>query len=665
MTETKSLSLSLALAVGSCCAALAGSAGGDGCPHWISVMPLVPDDAAAIVDDAVRQGNDTIIDGIAWSCSVHPMGDPVADAAAKYAEGYRRIEPLLRARSGVKQGILLQSTMGHGGFPGQATPWQLAVKADGSRVYRMCPLDERFVAYVAKACRTFSALKPDFYMIDDDTRLVWGDVPGCFCPLHLAAFAKATGRPWTREQLVAAVRSEDPVVRPAWENLVHGTMTAFFRTVRENFSPEIPGILCTVSSPSHFRHACEYAEILAAPGQIPVVRGNGANYGGNDLFHVFTVRARVSRRLHAIGSGVVYLQEADTCPQTVWSCSAKREYENMVMEALEGLKGAKIWITRLEMTRERRSQEAYRRLFAENKGLMEWAAKADFRQQGVVQPLSGGDAEGFAERYLALMGIPYRYGKAEKGDVWALCADDLKQMSRGEIAEALSGAALLDGSAAIWLSENGFAEDIGVRARSWTLKTVQSHRDDRNVELGVSRTDARFADLTARADGARELSRLCNVPFKGADPVYVAPGAVEFRNARGGHVIAFALPLRGNIPVYYDAAMFSESYKEWIVRLLARLGNGIPGGVYFAGAGVVMCEAGVVAGERVFVIDPVDVDDVVDPEMVFSTLPKSVERLGGDGVWRAVPLVSGPTGTVQLRTVVRSKMPGIFRYAVD
>ena len=108
-------------------------------------------------------------------------------------------------------------------------------------------------------------------------------------------------------------------------------------------------------------HAREYAEILAAPGQVPVVRGNGANYGGNNLFHVIYMRANVAKRLHEIGPGVVYLQEADTCPQTVWSCSARREYENMVIEALEGLKGAKIWITRLQMTRERRSQEMYRR----------------------------------------------------------------------------------------------------------------------------------------------------------------------------------------------------------------------------------------------------------------------------------------------------------------
>ena len=664
MSMTDRTSASFALSV-SLSAALCMAAAGvevDRCPHWISVMPLVESDAAAIVDDAVRQGNETIVDGIAWSCSVHPMGDPASDAAARYAETYRKMEPLIRARSGVRQGVLVQSSMGHGGFPGQATPWQLAVKADGSSVYRMCPLDRRFLDYVAKACRTFSALKPDFFMIDDDTRLVWDGIPGCFCPLHLEAFAKATGRRWTREALVAAVTAQDPAVLPAWERCIHETMTCFFRTIRANFAPETPGMLCTVSAPSHFVHAREYAEILAAPGQVPVVRGNGANYGGNNLFHVIYMRANVAKRLHEIGPGVVYLQEADTCPQTVWSCSARREYENMVIEALEGLKGAKIWITRLQMTRERRSQAMYRRMLSENKGLMEWAAKADFRQAGVVQPLCGRGVEGFAERYLALMGIPYRYGRAKPGDVWALCADNLSQMPREEIAAALSGAVLLDGSAAIWLAENGFADDVGVKAKRWSLKGIQSHRDEHGRELSVSRTDAHFADLTERSAGAQELSRLYNVPFKGSAPVYVAPGAIEFRNARGGHVIAFSMPLRNNIPVYYDAAMFSETYKDWVVGLLARLGNGIPGGVYFAGAGVVMCEAGQVAGEDVFVLDPVDVDDIVHPEMGFDHVPKSIERLGGDGVWRTVPFVVEPSGLVRIQTTVQPKTPAVFRH---
>jgi len=652
-----------------CALALSGSldaatAGADTCPHWISVMPLVPDDAAAIVDDTVAQGNETVIDGIAWSCSVHPMGDPVADAAAKYAEGYRQIAPRVRARSQVKQGILLQSTMGHGGRPGQPAPWQLWVRDDGVSPYRMCPLDVRFRDYIAKACRTFSSLKPDFFMIDDDTRIADRKVPGCFCPLHLAAFAKTTGCSWTREEVLAAFAAKNASVVAAWEKLTYETMAGLFDLIRANFEPTIPGILCTVWAPAHYRHAKDFASRLAAPGQVPVVRANGANYAGNRLDHVTRARAHWARNLDMLGPGVVCLQEADTCPQTLWSCSAKREYENMVIQALEGVKGAKIWITRLHRTKERRSQAAYRRLFAENRGIMEWAAKADFRQTGVVLPPFGWDIDDFATRYLSTVGLPYRYGYAKKGDVIALSADTLGRMTRDQIAAALSERVLLDGTAAVWLSENGFADDIGVVAKAWARRTVQSHRDENGVELGGMSVDAAFADLTERRPETVELSQLRNVPYMGAEPQYEAPGALAYRNARGGEVVAFALPLRTNMPVYYQQTMFSESYQAWIARLVKRLSGGTyPGGVRFAGAGAVMCESGeTTADGRVFVLDPVDVDDIVEPEMEFARSPVAVERLGGDGVWRPVAFSAGADGLVCLKTVVASKMPAIFRY---
>ena len=168
------------------------------CPRWISVMPLEETDVEGIAADAVAQGNETIVDGVAWITRLCPEGNPAADLAAQYASVYRKIEPKVRSRSRVRQGILLQSTMGHGGYPGEVSEYQASVKPDGTSVYRMCPLDSRFLDYIARSCRTLAALKPDFFMVDDDTRLVWDGVPGCFCPLHLAALEKATGRPWPR-----------------------------------------------------------------------------------------------------------------------------------------------------------------------------------------------------------------------------------------------------------------------------------------------------------------------------------------------------------------------------------------------------------------------------------------------------------------------------------
>ena len=633
---------------------------------WISVMPLVGDDADGIVADAVAQADETIVDGIAWIVRLCPEGDPVADLASRYAADYRLIEPRVRSRSKVKQGVLLQSTMGHGGFPGKAVDWQLAVKADGTSCYRLCPLDPRFLAYIAKSCRTLAALNPDFFMVDDDTRLHWGNVLGCFCPLHLAALEKATGRTWTREEAARCAKERDADFMPVWERIYFDSLAAFFRTIRENFAPETPGMLCSVRNELHFKHAGAFAQILAAPGQTPVVRGNGANYAGNDLYHPVDQRASFAWQLAEVGSDVTFLQEADTCPQQLWSCSATREYESMVLLALEGVKGAKIWITRTAMTRERRSQVSYRRILSENRGILSWAAKADFRQAGLVVPNVGvGDHpcawRGFAERYLALTGFPYRYGEAAPGEVTALCGETLSRLSREQIERILSGAVLLDGTGANWLAANGFAELIGVDARLWTRKTVQRHLDERGVSLGGMRVDKAFADLTAMRPGAEVLSRLYNVPSRGAEPVYEAPGAIAFENARGGRVIAFALPLRESLPDYYNFTLFSESYQSWIAQLIVRLGGRLP--VRFAGAGPVLCEVGTTAADgEVFVLDPLDIDDLVEPELAFARLPNAVERLSGDGVWKAVPFVVEPTGFVRLKDRIRAKNPTVYRW---
>ena len=632
------------------------------CPHWISVMPLGGERHDELAHDCADLGNTTFIDGVAWCCAVNPEGDPVADRAAIYAGYYRSVAPKVKALSKVRQGILLQATMGHGGFPGSITPWQLAVKRNGTSVYRMCPMDKRFLDYIARACRTFSEVKPDFFMIDDDTRIIWDGIPGCFCPLHLAEFSRRTGRKWTRDEVADMLESKkNPALAEKWEEVKADSLRGLFRTIRENFSPDIPGMLCINTSPYHLKHAREYATIIAAPGQTPVIRGGGSPYGGSDILRIVGNRCRYAYQMEAVGRDVVYLQEADTCPHTLWSTSAVRAYDHIVMLALEGCKGAKIWITRTGNYHEKKSGEAYRRMFRENKGLMEWAAKADFEQRGAVVPTCGPVALNFGDRYLALTGIPYRFGKARAGEVTALTADTLNLLSADEIRSILSGAVIVDGSAALWLSENGYSEDTGVNAKAWNRKTIQVHEfEDGSYQYGM-RTGG-LVDLSDFASGAKVLTRLLNRPRMGEALAYEAPGSVLYANRRGGKVLSFAQSLPIQQPSYYDATFFSESYKAEVVKWLSLLGGGLPGGVYYLGVGKVTCESGVVGGDRVFVLNLLDIDADAAPEMAFNAMPTSIERLQGDGSWKPVQFSQIAGGGVKLASPALTQQPAIFRW---
>ena len=640
------------------------------CPRWISVMPLNGDRYEELARDCADLGNTTFIDGIAWGCAVSPEGDPVADRAAIFAGRCRVVTPMLKALSPVKQGILLQATMGHGGFPGSVTPWQLTVKRDGTSVYRMCPMDERFLAYIARTCRTFSGLKPDFFMIDDDTRMIWDGTPGCFCPLHLAEFSKRTGRTWTREEVATMLDSKAaPDMEAKWDEVKADSLRRFFRTIRENFSPEIDGMLCVVGSPYHMKHAREFAQILAAPGQKPVIRGSGAPYHGRDLLHVVNARSSYAEQLELVGGDVVYLQECDTCPQTLWATSAARTYDHLVMLALEGCKGAKIWITRTGNYHEKRSADAYRRMFRSNRGIMEWAAKVDFEQHGVVVPACGPSAFNFGDRYLGIVGVPYRFGKARPGEVTALTADTLELLKPEEIREILAGAVIADGSAALWLSDNGYSGDIGVKAKTWERNTIQEHEfEDGSRQLGM-RTGG-LVDLSGTIAGAKVLTKLLNRKRMGEPAVYEAPGSVLYANPRGGKVLAFAQSLPVQEPMYYDATLVSECYKDEIVKWLSMLGGGLPGGLYYLGTGLVTCESGKVGDDRVFVLNMLDIDGDESPEMMFETMPSMIERLQGDGSWKQVAFerttaictnISVRHG-VKIASQVLPQRPAIFRW---
>ena len=433
------------------------------------------------------------------------------------------------------------------------------------------------------------------------------------------------------------------------------------RTIRENFAPEIPGMICVNASPQHIKYAREFAHILAGPGHRPMIRGAGAPYHGRGLFHIVNARSSYARQLNLVGKDVVYMQECDTCPQTLWATSATRTYDHLVMLALEGCKGAKIWITRTHNYHEKTSAEAYRRMFRENRGIMEWAANVDFEQHGIVVPVCGPSEYNFGDRYLALTGIPYRFGRAQPGEVTALTAATLMLMKPEEIREALAGIAIADGSAALWLADNGYAEDTGVRAKAWKRNTIQIHEFEDGFRQYGMRTGG-LVDLSDVAAGAKVLTRLLNRPRMGEEAVYEAPGSVIFANARGGKVLSFAQSLPDQQPKYYDATLLSECYKAEMLKWLSQLGGGLPGGACYLGAGPVTCEAGRAGGDRVFVLNMLDLDGDEAPEMAFDVAPASIERLQGDGGWKPVRFSAMPNGNVRLSSPVLAQRPAIFRW---
>ena len=612
------------------------------CPRWIAVLPLNKGNAASIAKDAAALGEETFVDGIAWLCALHPEGTPPTDKGAIYAALYRESAENLRKLSSVKQGVLLQSTVGHGGWPPPSpAPFQLAVPPDAAtKTWRVCPLDRAFLDYIARTCRTLNELKPDFFMVDDDTRLVWSPTaPGCFCPLHLARLAEATGRAWTRERAVAKLRSGDAEFARVWDRIKF----------------EFP-------NDAHIRHGAEYAALLAAPGQTPVIRGGGAPYHNHDDLHVLEMRCAYAQQMEITGHKAIFMHEADTCPHTLWACPAVREVDHLAMLALDGVKSGKIWIARTGNNHEKRSFEVYRREFREQRGVVEWATRDDFRMTGVVLPIPRRSKGNMFFRYLGQVGIPFRFGTPRAGDVVALDGPTVQTMDKQAIDRALSGPVLLDAAAALWLAEHGHAADLGVDVKPWSGPSIQQQTfADGKTSLGGCPGGAR--DLSALHPGAEALSWLFNRPRMGAEARKVAPGSVLFRNARGGTVLTLAGSLPAATEPYFQAQFYTETYRDELIKAFARLAGGrLPGGTAYRGVGSVTCITGTTPSDGdVFVLNILGGDEDPAPEMAFDAPPAAIERLGGNGAWRAVSVARTDDGTYKLDTLVQPQRVAVFR----
>ena len=113
--------------------------------------------------------------------------------------------------AGLGVGVNIHVTLGMNMSPPRQVPLnaQHTVDFDGdvfTETY--CPFDPGFQNYTAETYAILAAVEGiDDIWIDDDFRYK-NKAGQCFCPLHLEAFAQDTGRPWTRRQVIDALRSD-------------------------------------------------------------------------------------------------------------------------------------------------------------------------------------------------------------------------------------------------------------------------------------------------------------------------------------------------------------------------------------------------------------------------------------------------------------------------
>ena len=611
--------------------------------YLYSIMPLKKEHVNEICNDIKRQYDEGIATLALFFVKLVPEGDPAVDKAGIFAEDYVVFRDKL-ASMGLKCGILVQCTLGHGypldnmfGFT------QCVNLKDGSKEYVACPYDENFRSYLKEQFSTLSALDPEVIMVDDDFRLMFRYGKGCACSLHMERFNSKIGKTVTREELFGVLKDNKNVNRKKYTDAYIDTqresLVGAAKAIREGIdaiNPKIQGVICTTSHTTEF--GAETARILAGKGNPAIARLYNGNYGAVSARYVSSIAYRFAQQSEILkNEGVDYvLAETDTCPHNRYSTSAQSLHTHMTISILEGACGAKHWITRLPEY-EPKSGEAYRKKLAKYSRFYEKlsAIRSDYKRVGCRIPLPHIKDYGFTKEgwyslkdswsrcVLERYGVPLYYSAQFGGATFI--EGDTYIFSDKEILEMLKGPFFIASDAAKELCERGFSEHLGVTVREWTGPNPSFERINENRKLCL--TQVRVKELVPNGSNTVCDSTIYHLE-NGKDEIPIAPGVTVFKNSLGGTAVCFAGSPNTNF-IYTEFGFLTESRKEQIVRLICD-NHGLP--IYFDGDEEVYMNCGVNhEGELLVSIFNIGLDPIEDVTLKTELKIKRVSMLQPDG----------------------------------
>ena len=592
-------------------------------------------------------------EGIAlYSLSLHPEGRPATDKVDRYIASYRAFAKSL-AGTRVCSGILVQSILGH--WPRadrDVEGWERTIDQNG-KVVRFCPLDPGFGAYIDYVFRSVANERPAFILIDDDVR-AFSHGAECFCNSHVRLFNKRYGTGYTSDSLRAAVAESSP------DDLVYDGFFALQREMMEehvigrirraidSVDPAIPAGVCAAGEETF--SILPMARGIAAMGQRPLIRCSTGLYceGMSAASFPWNFERMLGFAEAFRGEEVDLLDEADTCPQTLWSKSARSFMTHLTASCFAGMRGAKTWYvngiraTGIPVTR------AYTDILAENRGFLDELARAIGKttRVGLSVPcfterhdwhLVHNHGEGFVSENIGdfappAFGVPICTSRdfGDKTRVFALTSsNEVARLSDRQLQQLLSGRVFIFRDAAIELTRRGQSGLIGARAE---MKPLLFTAEWDNVQgLRLPYTAASGCVLLESSADAERLCDFIYAPYAGsADVQTVAPSTIYYRNKLGGEVVVAAYHRNMSF-----LQMFSEGRKRWFVNCLDKLSGNMDAIICGNDQYVLMAQALRSDGVRFVLAVNLSSDPI--RELSLRIPPgETVERLCANGSWEKV-----------------------------
>ena len=623
----------------------------------LNIAPFSPGSEDLLAREMVEYRDRTGGDIVLYSLTLNPEGFPAMRKAEYLVESYRKFRRALDG-SGIRLGVLVQAILGH--WPRvdkNEEPWMRSITLEG-KTKRFCPADPGCRKYIRDVARMLALEEPCFILLDDDVHASGSFGVECFCERHVAMFNSENGTSHTAESLRAAVSGCKPgdavcvafqkMQREFVDNIVDG-----FRAAVDEVDPAIPAGACMPYREHRF--AGVTARHVAARGQEPVLRIDNSlynqrtlvNFAGNLAYTMAICDWWRSRSVPHL------LDESDTWPHNRWSMSASLLAMKLQAAAFCGLHGSKLWYCNAHKGTFPVSR-AYTDALAAQRGVCSSivAAASGSWLSGIVVPTIGGrtpwhptmQGEPFVgdgnwgSCMAGGFGVPFccRHDFTEDG-IYALGgADTVDKLNDAELAEMFRHSVLVDGAAAIALTRRGLQHLMGVKAEC-TRPRYNSERDlTRGVTYAFDRKDE-TPFLSPVVQGTETVTHLCYSAFGGAPDVdVVAPGMVLATNALGGRVVTTAFFAGG----YPWQPSLTDARKEWFLMALSKLGWN--DWTVLNDQDAVALERRCADGTALLAVFNTNFDEMETVRLKAPYVPREVEVLGLDGVWRRVEVNMAP-----------------------
>ena len=639
--------------------------------HVYSIMPLAEDHFEERVADLIDQYKRRITSCPLFVMTLLPEGDPVIDKAEKFCRIYARYRDALSAE-GVPSGVLVQSSLGHTA-PMTPAPFQRMVGfSSGATISAYCPMDENTVAYLAKAIGRVAREHPQAIMLDDDFRVMMRPHEGCACPLHMAEFNKRNNTKMTREELLEYIqahpRASDPLTA-SFEWLQRECLVNAVKAIRaaiDEVDPSIQGINCTSGD------ECDTVTltnpIFAGKGNPTIVRVPNGTYSPitTRQFSDTMRRAAASSakcRKHGID---IILAETDTVPFNRYAKGARYLHAHYTASILEGLRGAKHWITRLSGY-EPKSGVAYRNILARHASFYDELARIskDIRFVGAASrfliqenhvyfpnSIYEYHSNNWASYALERLGLPF-YFTDKPAPATFIESNIVSDMTDEEIREMLDGGSVFaTAEAASDLCVRGFEKEVGVTVSDFGDKRpIGESFDGTLAQRGtVQKNSRRLTPIDERTETLSWCFR------KNGDDIELMSPAVTAHSREGGkNTFVFSGDPKCNFFYAEGFSFLCDKRKTQLVSLLRRAGA-LP--IYFEGDNELCLRAGYLSDGRLLaMLLIIGHDPEESPVLYLEKEPKQILRLMPDGSYTDVEFSAHGEGLYEINAYIEPMYP--------